>query len=130
MQFFKYFMVKKMTDYFIDQGFTYFDTAWMYCGFNSESAVGEALVSRHPRDSFTLATKLHGGFFHTPEGMDDIFRQQLEKSYQEIRKVLELAQMEDVPARPSSCQLFTITDLPFPGGMLMPYQKVLKKKES
>ena len=49
--------VKKMVDTFIERGFTYFDTAWMYCAFKSENAVKEALVSRHPRDSFTLTTK-------------------------------------------------------------------------
>lgn len=70
----------KMVDAFLAQGFTYFDTAWMYCGFNSESAVKTCLTSRYPRERFTLATKLHGGFFDTPEGMDDIFRQQLEKT--------------------------------------------------
>ena len=48
--------VKKMVDTFIERGFTYFDTAWMYCAFKSENAVKEALVSRHPRDSFTLTT--------------------------------------------------------------------------
>lgn len=72
--------VKELVDYFIEQGFTYFDTAWMYCGFQSESATKEALVKRYPRDKYTLATKLHGGFFNTPEGMDDIFNQQLEKT--------------------------------------------------
>lgn len=71
---------KKMVDYFIEQGFTYFDTAWMYCGFNSESAAKEALVDRYPRENFTLATKLHAGFFQTAEGMDDIFNQQLKKT--------------------------------------------------
>ena len=50
--------LKRMVDAFLDRGFTYFDTAWMYCAFQSENAVKEALVSRHPRDSFTLATKL------------------------------------------------------------------------
>ena len=25
--------LKKMVDTFIERGFTYFDTAWMYCGF-------------------------------------------------------------------------------------------------
>ena len=29
---------KKMVDTFIEKGFTYFDTAWMYCGFASENA--------------------------------------------------------------------------------------------
>ena len=72
--------MKQMVDCFMEQGFTYFDTAWMYCGFNSESAVKEAITDRYPRDSFTLTTKLHGGFFDTEEGMDDIFRQQLAKT--------------------------------------------------
>ena len=30
---------KQMVDLFLERGFTYFDTAWMYCGFNSENAV-------------------------------------------------------------------------------------------
>ena len=36
---------KRMVDRFLEQGFTYFDTAWMYCGHKSEEATGEALVS-------------------------------------------------------------------------------------
>lgn len=72
--------VKKMVDMFIERGFTYFDTAWMYCGFASEPAVKEALVSRYPRDSYTLATKLHAGFMKTKEDRDNIFNAQLEKT--------------------------------------------------
>ena len=53
---------KEMVDTFIEKGFTYFDTAWMYCGFRSEDAAKECLVDRHPRDSYTLATKLHASF--------------------------------------------------------------------
>ena len=34
---------KKMVDEFIARGFTYFDTAWMYCGGKSEDAVNEVL---------------------------------------------------------------------------------------
>ena len=59
--------VCKMVDEFIDRGFTYFDTAWMYCNFKSEEAAKEALVKRHSRDSYTLATKLHAGFIKTKE---------------------------------------------------------------
>lgn len=73
-------LTKKMVDSFIENGFTYFDTAWMYCGFNSENAVKEALVKRHPRDSYTLATKLHAGFLQTKEDRDKIFQTQLEKT--------------------------------------------------
>ena len=65
--------MKKMVDTFIERGFTYFDTAWMYCAFASEKAAKEALVSRHPRYSFTLATKLHAGFLKTKEDRDRIF---------------------------------------------------------
>ncbi|HJK54318.1 MAG TPA: aldo/keto reductase, partial [Methanocorpusculum sp.] len=35
---------KKMVDVFLERGFTYFDTAWMYCGFRSENAIKEALT--------------------------------------------------------------------------------------
>ena len=69
-----------MVDTFIERGFTYFDTAWMYCAFKSENAVKEALVSRHPRDSFTLTTKLHSSFVNSFEDRDRIFNEQMEKT--------------------------------------------------
>ncbi len=47
--------VKQMVDMFLAKGFTYFDTAWAYPG--SEDAIRQALIERHPRDKFTLATK-------------------------------------------------------------------------
>ena len=72
--------VKKMVDMFIEKGFTYFDTALMYNGFASESVAKTALVERYPRDRFTLATKLHAGFFNSPEERDKIFNAQLEKT--------------------------------------------------
>ena len=71
---------KQMVDAFLERGFTYFDTAWMYCAFQSENAVGTCLTSRHPRDSFTLADKLHAGFIHSLEDRDTIFSTQLEKT--------------------------------------------------
>lgn len=73
-------LTRKMVDYFISEGFTYFDTAWMYCGFKSEDAAGEALVSRHKRNAFTLATKLHCGFFNNDEEREKVFNTQLEKT--------------------------------------------------
>ena len=72
--------LKQMVDLFLERGFTYFDTAWMYTGFASENAAKEALVERHPRDSFTLTTKLHAGFFDSLEDRDKIFNAQLEKT--------------------------------------------------
>ena len=72
--------LKQMVDLFMKKGFTYFDTAWMYNGFASESAAKEALVDRYPRESFTLSTKLHAGFIKTKEDRDKVFNAQLEKT--------------------------------------------------
>ncbi len=49
--------VKEMVDLFMEAGFTYFDTAYVYPG--SEAAAKKALVDRYPRESFTLATKIN-----------------------------------------------------------------------
>lgn len=57
--------VKDMVDLFLDAGFTYFDTAYIYPG--SETAIAKALVERHPRDSYTLATKLNAYLMATGE---------------------------------------------------------------
>ena len=72
--------VKAMVDRFMEKGFTYFDTALMYNGFASEAVARTALVDRYPRDSFTLATKLHAGFFNSLEDRDKVFNGQLEKT--------------------------------------------------
>ena len=70
---------KKMVDMFLERGFTYFDTAYMYHDFKSEICVREALVKRHPRDSFTLTTKLPTMMLKTREDCERIFNEQLEK---------------------------------------------------
>ena len=72
--------VKKMVDLFMERGFTYFDTAWMYNGFASENVAKEALTDRYPRESYTLATKLHAGFFNSLEDRDKVFNEQLRKT--------------------------------------------------
>lgn len=71
--------LNKMVDTFLERGFTYFDTAYMYHNFKSEIALREALVKRHPRDSFTVATKLPTMFLKTKEDQERIFNEQLEK---------------------------------------------------
>lgn len=70
----------RMADSFIEQGFTYFDTAWMYHNKQSEPATKEFLVKRHDRSEYTLATKMHAGFFNTEEERDAYFEAQLEKT--------------------------------------------------
>ncbi len=57
--------MKKMVDRFLTAGFTYFDTAYVYTG--SEDVTRQALVERHPRDSYTLATKINAWMGCTDE---------------------------------------------------------------
>lgn len=71
--------LNKMVDTFLERGFTYFDTAYTYHGFQSEEAVREALVKRHKRDEFTLATKLPPRVLKAAEDQEDIFNEQLKK---------------------------------------------------
>lgn len=49
--------VKQMVDTYLAGGGNYFDTAFVYHNGASEKALGEALVARHPRESYTIATK-------------------------------------------------------------------------
>ena len=72
--------MKQMVDSFLEQGFTYFDTAWMYCGGKSEEAAKEALISRHPRDSFTLTTKLPSYMLKKEEDREWLFQEQLRRT--------------------------------------------------
>jgi Predicted oxidoreductases of the aldo/keto reductase family len=71
--------LNQMVDTFLERGFTYFDTAYMYHDYKSEIAAREALVKRHPRDSFTLTSKLPTMFLKKKEDMERIFNEQLEK---------------------------------------------------
>lgn len=50
-------MVNRLIDTALAAGVNYFDTSPAYCKGKSEEAVGKAL-SRHPRDSYFIATKL------------------------------------------------------------------------
>ncbi len=70
--------VKTMVDAFLERGFTYFDTAWMYHNRCSEQVVKLALTDRYPHDQYTLATKYHLAYLKdgTPE---EVFLGQLER---------------------------------------------------
>ena len=70
----------EMADRFTEAGGTYFDTALMYCGEQSEAAVKEIVTRRFDRNSFTVATKLHAGFFDSLEERDTVFAAQLERT--------------------------------------------------
>lgn len=69
----------QMVDSFLEQGFTYIDTAYMYHEYESERMVKRALVERHPRESFLLADKLPTMMLKTKDDQERIFHEQLEK---------------------------------------------------
>ena len=71
--------VCNMVDHFMEQGYTYFDTAYMYHNFKSEIALREALVKRYPRESYTVATKMPTMFLKDKDDLERIFKEQLEK---------------------------------------------------
>lgn len=68
----------QMVDYAIEKGINYFDTAWGYHGGNSETVMGKCL-SKHPRDSFFLASKFPGYDLDNMPKVKEIFPRQLEK---------------------------------------------------
>lgn len=68
----------QMTDMFLDAGFTYFDTAFVYPG--SEAAIRKALVERYPRDRYTLATKLCAFMAPTESAAKKQFTTSLERT--------------------------------------------------
>ena len=59
--------VNEMVDYALAHGVNYFDTSPAYLQGQSEKAAGEAL-SRHPRDSYFIATKLSNFGDRSTEG--------------------------------------------------------------
>ena len=69
---------KRMVDYFLDNGFNYFDTAHGYLEGKSELAVKECLTSRYPRDKYILTDKLSSDFFNTEEEIRPYFEKELE----------------------------------------------------
>ena len=68
--------VNRLVDYAIEHGVNYFDTAPVYLQGMSETATGIAL-SRHPRDSYFLATKLSNQRNYTRENSLAMYRQSL-----------------------------------------------------
>jgi len=67
----------KMIEHAIEQGVTYFDTAYGYHGGKSEVFLGKAL--RRHRSKVMIATKLPSWNVEKPEDMERFFKEQLEK---------------------------------------------------
>lgn len=67
----------QMVDYFIQEGFNYFDTAHGYVEGKSEIALKECLTSRYPREAYILTDKLSTHHFQTQEEIRPLFESQL-----------------------------------------------------
>ena len=67
-----------MTDYALEHGVNYFDTAYPYHASKSEIVIGKALA-RFPRESFYLATKYPGHQIADSYDPAEIFEEQLKK---------------------------------------------------
>lgn len=72
--------VKKMVDAFMEAGFTYFDTAYVYGNGASELAAKAALIDRYPRESYQLATKLPVWNHTTSEDVRKMFETSMERT--------------------------------------------------
>lgn len=67
----------KMIDYFMSEGFNYFDTAHGYLQGKSETAIRDCLAARYPRESYILTNKLTKNFFNSKEDIRPLFEEQL-----------------------------------------------------
>lgn len=68
----------RMVDTYIAAGFNYFDTARVYLGGQSETAIRECIAKRYPREAFVLADKLSVSLFNSREEIRPLFEKQLE----------------------------------------------------
>ena len=73
---FDYEQLNAMVDAFMEAGYTYFDTSYVYHNGKSEEAVRKAVVERHPRDSFTVATKFPTFILQEEGQIETIFEEQ------------------------------------------------------
>ena len=75
---FDYPQLNEMVDTFLRAGYTYFDTSYVYHNGKSEEATRKALVERHPRESFTVATKFPTFNLVPEDQIEGVFQSQLE----------------------------------------------------
>jgi len=71
--------INSLFDAYLEKGFRYFDTAYIYHNYKSEIAVRECLTKRHKREDFSLATKMPLRDVQKFEDVAAFFDEQLEK---------------------------------------------------
>lgn len=68
---------REMIDAFMEKGYSYFDTAWVYHGGFSEKVFGELVAKRYPREKFQVTTKMPLWGMKEKKALQKIFDQQL-----------------------------------------------------
>lgn len=76
---FDYDQIGRMVDAFLEAGFNYFDTSYVYHDGGSELAIKQCLTDRYPRDRYILASKLPTFAITEEAQVDAIFHEQLKK---------------------------------------------------
>ena len=71
--------LNQMVDAFMDAGYNYFDTSYVYHNGESENAVRKAVVERYPREKFLIATKFPTFMMPEEDQVEKIFAEQLAK---------------------------------------------------
>ena len=69
----------QMVDYYMEQGFDYFDTSYAYHGETSEDALKKALVERYPRESYRIADKIPTWLLTKESDNEDLVNTMLER---------------------------------------------------
>ena len=97
----------KMIDYYLSQGFNYFDTAHMYVDGLSEGALRDCLVKRYPRDKYIFTNKLSTSYFNKEEEIRPLFEKQLKECGLEYFDFyLMHAQSKDVFEKYKKCHAY------------------------
>lgn len=76
---FDYQQINEMVDRYLEQGFNYFDTSYVYHNGESETAVRKSLAERYDREQYVLATKLPAFSITSEEQPRKIIEEQLQK---------------------------------------------------
>jgi len=69
----------RLADAFLEKGFTYFDTSYVYHNGKSENAFKEAVAKRHPREAYLIADKLPMFSITEAKQMLPIFNEELNR---------------------------------------------------
>lgn len=76
---FDYEQLNSMVDAFLEAGYHYFDTSYVYHNGKSEEALRKAAVERYPRERLTIATKFPSFAFEREDQIEPIFEEQLQR---------------------------------------------------